>query len=216
MEAAIMDGKSLRAGAVSGLNRVKNPIKLARMIMEKSEYLFLHGGGAEKFALENSLSFESDEYFFTDKSYQQLQKAKLVKVNAKGTVGAVAIDSQGNLASATSTGGTSNKSYGRIGDSPIIGAGTYANTICAVSCTGEGEYFIRAVAAHLINSLLEFHNFSLHQACEFLILNKIKHMGGEGGVIAIDKEGNLEMIFNSEGMYRGYRIQNQEPRTFIY
>lgn len=217
MEASIMCGQRIDCGAVCGLKNVKNPVRLARMVLEKSNHVFLNGPGAEKFARENNLPFEPDEYFYTPEQYRQLQASKIKMVKNMGTVGAVAIDASGNLAAATSTGGLSNKNYGRIGDSPVIGAGTYANnSTCAVSCTGDGEYFIRAVTAYDISSMLEYKKFTLKQACEHAIRDKLKHLGGEGGVIAIDKNGNIEMDFNTHGMYRGFRKQDMEPFIFIY
>jgi beta-aspartyl-peptidase (threonine type) len=217
MEASIMCGRRIDAGAVCGLKNVRNPVKLARTVLEKSNHIFLNGPGAEKFAKENNLPFEPDEYFYTTERYRQLQASKIKTVKNMGTVGAVAIDSSGSLAAATSTGGHTNKNYGRIGDSPLIGAGTYANnSTCAVSCTGDGEYFIRGVTAYDISCMLEYKGYTLKQACGHAIMDKLKHLGGEGGVIAIDKNGNVEMDFNTHGMYRGYHKHDQEPFIFIY
>ncbi|HLP72882.1 MAG TPA: isoaspartyl peptidase/L-asparaginase [Bacteroidales bacterium] len=217
MEASIMNGSNLDAGAVCGIRNVRNPVRLARTVLEKSIHLFLAGRGAEKFARENNLPFEPDDYFYSAERYQQLRVSKILKPQGTGTVGAVAIDFSGNLAAATSTGGLTNKNYGRVGDSPLIGAGTYANnSTCAVSCTGDGEYFIRAVAAYDISALLEYSGLSLREACEKVILEKLPAIGGEGGAIAVDIEGNIEMIFNSNGMYRGYRKENGAPVVSIY
>lgn len=217
MEASIMCGKRIDAGAVCGIKNVRNPIRLARKILEESNHLFMNGAGAEKFAVEHNLSFEPDEYFHSEERRRQLQIAKISKPKSTGTVGAVAVDSSGNLASATSTGGLTNKRYGRIGDTPIIGAGTYANnSTCAVSCTGDGEYFIRSIAAYDISALMEYGGLTLKEACSKVIQVKLIHLGGDGGVIAIDPLGNIEMEFNSNGMYRGYRKENGLPVVSIY
>lgn len=225
MEASLMWGKTQDAGSVCALRNVKNPIQLARVVMEKSPHLFLNGKGAEDFARENDIAFDEDSYFFTTRRYDQLLQAKktghiqLDHTAEKyfGTVGAVALDSSGNLAAATSTGGLTNKSYGRIGDSPVIGAGTYANNnTCAVSCTGDGEFFIRGVVAYDISCLLQYRNMPLQEACNLVILEKMKKMGGEGGAIAVDKSGNVAMAFNSEGMYRGYCKEDEKPFLAIY
>lgn len=217
MEASIMCGKRIDAGAVCGLKNVRNPVKLARTILEKSNHLFLNGEGAETFAREHSLQFEPDEYFRTRERYMQLMASKIKKPESTGTAGAVAVDSEGNLASATSTGGLTNKKYGRIGDTPIVGAGTYANnSVCAVSCTGDGEYFIRTMAAYDISARIEYAGMSLREACESVINGKLKEIGGDGGAIAIDRRGNIEMVFNTNGMYRGYRRQDGLPVVFIY
>lgn len=212
MDAAIMDGATLDAGAVSGISHVKNPVKLAYTIMQKSDHVLLCGQGAEQFAKANGLEFEDDAYFYNSFRYQQWQEAlkedrvQLDHTEKKfGTVGAVALDINGNLAAATSTGGMTNKKYGRMGDSPIIGAGTYANNnTCAVSCTGHGELFIRSVVAYDISCLIEYKGLSLKQACDIVVYDKLVKIGGEGGLVAIDKQGNIELPFNSEGMYRGY------------
>jgi beta-aspartyl-peptidase (threonine type) len=218
MEASVMNGKTLASGAVSGIKNVRNPVMLARLVMDESHHVFLAGEGAEKFAAEKGLAFENEEYFYSSERYRQLQEAKLRQpaVN-KGTVGAVALDESGNLAAATSTGGLTAKKYGRIGDSPIIGAGTYANNLaCAVSCTGDGEYFIRSVAAHDIFALVEYAGCTLREACEKVIMEKLPSINGDGGAIAIDKYGNIEMIFNSNGMFRGYRRNKEQPSVHIY
>jgi beta-aspartyl-peptidase (threonine type) len=213
MDAAIMDGKTLGAGAVSGISNVKNPVVLARTIMEKSEHVLLTGMGAEQFAKLNNLEFANDDYFYSEARYNQWQEAlkenvvQLDHTEKKfGTVGAVALDKRGNLAAATSTGGMTNKKYGRMGDSPIIGAGTYANNkTCAISCTGHGELFIRAVAAYDVSCLMEYKGLSLQEACDVVVHDKLVKIGGEGGLVAVDATGNVALPFNSEGMYRGYR-----------
>jgi beta-aspartyl-peptidase (threonine type) len=217
MEASIMCGKRLDGGAACGLKNIKNPILLARTVLEKSHHLFLNGQGAELFADEHELQFVPVEYFYTEKEFKELQDYRAKPGKGTGTVGAVAIDSEGNLASATSTGGLTNKRYGRIGDSPILGAGTYANNkTCAVSCTGDGEYFIRSVAAYDVSALLEYKHVSLKEATNEVVMNKLKKLGGEGGLIAIDHQGNIEMTFNGEGMYRGYQSQDNQAEIFIY
>jgi beta-aspartyl-peptidase (threonine type) len=217
MEASIMCGKRLDGGAACGLKNIKNPILLARTVLEKSHHLFLNGQGAELFADEHELQFVPVEYFYTEKEFKELQDYRAKPGKGTGTVGAVAIDSEGNLASATSTGGLTNKRYGRIGDSPILGAGTYANNkTCAVSCTGDGEYFIRSVAAYDVSALLEYKQVSLKEATNEVVMNKLKKLGGEGGLIAIDHQGNIEMTFNGEGMYRGYQSQDNQAEIFIY
>jgi beta-aspartyl-peptidase (threonine type) len=229
MDAAIMDGRTNAAGAVCGVNGVRNPVSLARVIMERSEHVLLSGHGAEIFAREQGLQFEDDAYFFTQARYQQLQEAIAEgKVQLDhtiddkrqkkfGTVGAVALDAAGNLAAATSTGGMTNKKWGRIGDSPIPGAGTWAdNSTCAVSCTGHGEYFIRAVVGHDIHCLMTYKGLSLQEACNVLVFDKLQKVGGEGGLIAVDKDGNITMPFNSEGMYRACRNSNGREEILIY
>lgn len=229
MDASIMDGSTLEAGAVSGISNVQNPVALARFIKEKSGHVFLCGNEAEIFARSMNLTFQPDEYFYEEGRYRQWLEVKdgegyqldhTVK-NGEGkkfgTVGAVALDINGNIAAATSTGGMTNKRYGRVGDSPIIGAGTYANNkTCAISCTGHGEYFIRAVVAYDISCLMEYKGLSLKQACDFVVKDKLVKFGGEGGLIAIDTKGNIELPFNSEGMYRGFRINNEEAVVKIY
>jgi beta-aspartyl-peptidase (threonine type) len=222
MDASIMSGRDLSAGAVTLIRNVKNPISLARAVMEKSEHVFLCGEGAEQFAKTVNLSFEPDSYFDTAFRYEQWQKAREsdgtfldhnVPADEKkfGTVGAVALDINGNLAAATSTGGMTNKKYGRIGDSPIIGAGTYANNkTCAISCTGHGELFIRSVVAYDISCLMEYKGMTLAQACDEVVMKKLVKIGGEGGLIAIDSKGNIELPFNSEGMYRAMKNADSE------
>lgn len=218
MDASIMDGKTLLAGAVANIRGVKNPVLLSRAIMEKSEHVFLAGAGAEEFARSMNIQFETDEYFFVQHRFDQYKeslaegKIKLDHSDKKfGTVGAVACDVNGNLAAATSTGGMTNKRFNRIGDSPVIGAGTYANnSTCAVSCTGHGEYFLRTVVAYDISCLMEYKGHSLAEACEIVVNKKLVNLGGEGGVIAVDSAGNFSLTFNSEGMYRGWMTQNEE------
>ena len=217
MDAAIMDGTTLKAGAVSNLRHIKNPISLARLVMEKSPHLFLAGEGAEAFARQNGVEILPDQkYFYTEERWQALQKIKanekggaggkqfiITDEDRHGTVGAVALDKNGNLAAATSTGGTTNKLAGRVGDSPVIGAGTYANGICAISATGDGEYFIRATVARDVAALMEYRGMKLAEAAQ-AALNKVAKLGGNGGLIAIDREGNVTLPFNTSGMYRGY------------
>ncbi len=232
MDASIMNGKDLSAGAVSLIKNVRNPISLSRAVMEKSEHVFLCGQGAEDFARSLNLRFENDDYFADDFRYQQWQKAKesdgtFLDHNVKtgepandkkfGTVGAVALDVNGNLAAGTSTGGMTNKKFGRVGDSPIIGAGTYANNnTCAISCTGHGELFIRSVVAYDISALMEYKGLSLRNACQEVVLKKLVAIGGEGGLIAIDKHGNIELPFNSEGMYRAMKSSSGKDLVAIY
>lgn len=210
MDASIMNGKDLSAGAVSGVNGIRNPIFLARAIMDHSEHVLLSGKGAEAFAAQQNIATASEDYFYNEFRYQQWQEAlKEDRVQMDhsdkkfGTVGAVAMDKTGNLAAATSTGGMTNKKFGRVGDSPLIGAGTYANNhTCAVSCTGHGELFIRAVVAYDISCLMEYKGLSLSEACAIVVHDKLKKIGGEGGLVAVDSKGHIEMPFNSEGMYR--------------
>ena len=224
MDASIMDGSTLSAGAVTGIRNVRNPVLLARAVMDKSEFVILSGKGAEEFAKSIQLPFESDEYFFTQFRYDQLkeiinsEKTVLDHTEKKfGTVGAVALDSHGNLAAATSTGGMTNKRYGRIGDTPVIGAGTYANNkTCAISCTGHGEYFLRSVVAYDISCLMEYKGMSLQQACEKVVMEKLVSMGGEGGLVAVDRKGNHALIFNSAGMYRGIKDSVGNNLVAIY
>jgi beta-aspartyl-peptidase (threonine type) len=208
LDAAIMDGRTLKAGAVAGVMHIKNPIALARLVMEKSPHVMLDGEGAERFAKEMGMPLVEQKYFFTKERWDALQKIKKGSAppseqEKHGTVGAVALDQAGNLAAGTSTGGMTNKEHGRIGDSPIIGAGTYAdNRTCAVSCTGDGEYFIREVAAHDVSALMDYKGASLGEAAQSVI-DKIGKLGGTGGLIAIDRAGNVAMPFNTSGMYRG-------------
>ncbi len=224
MDASIMNGENLDAGAVAMISNIKNPIKLARKVMEASEHVFLAGKGAEQFA--RKLGFDKMEatYFYNKLRFEQLQHAKKTNIlmldhteKKLGTVGAVALDQNGNLAAATSTGGMTNKKYGRIGDSPMIGCGTYANnTSCAVSCTGTGEYFIRINAAFQVSALMLFGNKSLEQACEEVIHQSLSLLGGDGGLIAIDRSGTICMPFNTEGMYRAFRSAGHPSKVEIY
>ncbi len=223
MDASIMDGKSRNSGAVAGVRLIKNPIKLARLVMDKSPHVMMAGEGAEVFAAQNNVATAAAEYFHTEKRWNALQKVLRherlePRMDHKfGTVGAVALDQKGNLAAGTSTGGMTNKRFGRIGDSPLIGAGTYANNItCAVSATGHGEYFIRSVVAYDISALMEYKGMSLHEASNFVINKKLKKFGGSGGVIAIDKHGNVAMPFNTAGMYRGSVRKDGEIVVDIY
>lgn len=227
MDASIMRGDTLEAGAVAGVMHIKNPVILARAVMEKSEHVMLCGAGAETFGKREGIVFESDAYFYTEHRFQQLQEAlregrvqldHTLSENKKfGTVGAVAKDRQGNLAAATSTGGMTNKKFNRIGDSPVIGAGTYANNrTCAVSCTGHGEFFIRAVVAYDVSCLMEYKGLSLNEACSIVVKDKLVKIGGEGGLIAVDGAGNIALPFNSEGMYRGWLNEKSAPQTAIY
>lgn len=227
LDASIMRGDTLQAGAVAGVHSVRNPVLLARAIMEKSEHVLLSGQGAEQFAREQQLVFEDHDYFHNEFRKQQWQDALRegrVQLDHTagdgkkfGTVGAVARDRQGNLAAATSTGGMTNKKYNRIGDSPVIGAGTYANnTTCAISCTGHGEYFIRAVVAYDISCLIEYKGLTLKEACDIVVMDKLVKFGGEGGLIAVDHSGRIELPFNSEGMYRGWSHEDNERGVGIY
>ena len=214
LDASIMDGFSLEAGAITGVHNIRNPILLARKVMTDSVHVMLMGEGAEVFARANGIEFADDDYFYTDRRWQQLQKAKNelkqgARIQAESpdrwmsTVGAVALDADGNLAAATSTGGMTNKRWGRVGDSPIIGAGTYAdNRSCAVSATGHGEYFIRATVARDICSRVQYQGLDLAAAADAVIHGQLRKMGGDGGIIAIDLKGNLALTFNTPGMYR--------------
>lgn len=227
MDASIMEGSKLDAGAVTMLRRIKNPIALAKLIMEKSEHVFLSGDGAEEFAKINGMQFESEKYFHTDMRYSQLLEAQSedrialdhnIEIAKKfGTVGAVAKDKYGNLAAGTSTGGMTNKKFNRIGDSPIIGAGTYANNnTCAISCTGHGEYFMRGVVAYDVSCLMEYKGMTLEEACNEVIMKKQVKLGGEGGLIGVDGNGLVSLVFNSEGMYRGWATGDGVIHTAIY
>ncbi|MBR2647509.1 MAG: isoaspartyl peptidase/L-asparaginase [Sediminibacterium sp.] len=221
MDAAIMDGIDLKAGAVAGVRNIKNPIEIALRVMSNSDHVFLSGEGANEFAIKQALQIEPDDYFFSQFRYDQWlavrdsdtylldHDSKLetsVKDKKFGTVGAVACDTHGNIAAATSTGGMTNKQYGRIGDSPLIGAGTYANNrTCAISCTGHGELFIRSVAAYDVSCLMEYKGLSLEDAMQVVVNQKLVAIQGEGGMIGVDAQGNASLVFNSEGMYRGVR-----------
>jgi beta-aspartyl-peptidase (threonine type) len=224
LDASIMDGSSLKAGAVCGLTRIKNPIELARAVMEQSSSVMLAGTGAEDFAAGCGFSFVPQSYFYTPERWQQLERIRAgdsnlsaLTISHLGTVGAVALDVEGRLAAATSTGGMTGKRFQRIGDSPIIGAGTYAdNRSCAVSATGHGEMFIRAAVAHDICSRMRFGGRSLVQAVREVVLVELPSLGGEGGVIAIDPRGEIAMEFNSEGMFRASRRAGEESQIAIY
>jgi L-asparaginase / beta-aspartyl-peptidase len=236
LDAAIMDGREMRAGAVASVRHVKNPIDLARRVMEKSRHVLLVGSGAEEFALEEGFALVPNRYFRTAERVEQLESeqrgqrvSELVPpgsqgtvggmgtVGGLGTVGAVALDVEGNLAAATSTGGMTNKRPGRVGDSPIIGAGTYAkNGVCAVSATGHGEYFIRAVAAHHVCSAVEYRGLTLAQAVHELLHDKLRRLGGDGGLIAVDASGQLVLEFTTEGMFRGARHSDGRREIAIY
>jgi L-asparaginase / beta-aspartyl-peptidase len=214
MDAAIMCGHTGQAGAVAGVRNVKNPVRLARTVLDKTNNVLLTSEGAETFAREQGQRFEEDTYFYNEERYRELLAAKKRAESSntgKGTVGAVALDQGGNLAAATSTGGFSNKKYGRVGDSPIIGSGTYANNqACAVSCTGDGEYFMRAVAAYDVFCLIEYKGLSLREACRQVIHEKIKKAGGQGGLIAVDRFGNAELVFNCGVMFRAWKNERGE------
>ena len=236
LDAAIMDGKNLKAGAAAFVRNVKNPVTLARLIMEKSEHILLAGAGANEFAREMEVEMADDKYFFTDFRYQQLLRARAqgrVKLDHSadeteiiletelaekhlGTVGAVACDAEGNLAAATSTGGMTNKEFGRVGDTPIIGAGTYAdNSTAAVSCTGHGEYFMLCSAAYDVAARMKYKNLNLENAASETV-EYLRKIGGEGGLIAVDTLGNVALPFNCEGMYRGYFQANGKMVIQIY
>lgn len=227
MDASLMSGKDLAAGAVAGVTNIKNPISLARSVMDKSDHVLLTGAGAIDFAKNINAEFADDAYFFVQMRYDQLEEAKKEnkitldhtadKEKKFGTVGAVALDLHGDLAAGTSTGGMTNKKFGRVGDSPIIGAGTYANNkTCAISCTGHGEFFIKSVVAYDISCLMEYKGVSLKEACDIVVMDKLVKIGGEGGLIALDANGNIELPFNSEGMYRASKKINEEAFIAIY
>lgn len=231
MDASIMNGSDLMAGAVAGVQHIKNPISLARAVLEQSEHVLLTGVGAMDFAKKINAQTETGDYFFVQLRYDQLQQA--LKSNSMildhtedkiehgekkfGTVGCVALDLKGNLAAGTSTGGMTNKKFGRVGDSSIIGAGTYANNnTCAISCTGHGELFIRSVVAYDISCLMEYKNLSLKEACDIVVMDKLVKIGGEGGLIALDAKGNIVLPFNSDGMYRASKKQSEDIFIGIY
>ncbi len=237
LDASIMEGSTLRAGAVAGVTTIKNPISAARAVMEKSEHVLLTGKGAETFAKEVGITMVDPKYFWTKDRWDGLQEAlkadSLKNISNKksmhtdkygtknmdhkfGTVGCVALDKLGNLAAGTSTGGMTNKKYGRVGDSPIIGAGTYCdNSTAGISCTGWGEFFIRTVAAKTVSDLIAYKDYTIDQSAE-IVLGKIKTLGGDGGLIALDKEGNMAMPFNTAGMYRGAITEDGKVEVFIY
>jgi len=233
LDASIMDGATLNAGAVAGVTHIKNPINLALEVMNNSPHVLLAGAGAEEFAREQGFEMMDPSYFYTEKRYKSLQKVKarekekqnksisfedpFIKDSKFGTVGCVALDQHGNLAAGTSTGGMTNKRWNRIGDSPIIGAGTYANNAtCAVSSTGWGEYFIRAMVAHDISAMMEYKGITLQEAAKEVIQNKVPALGGDGGIVAIDKDGNIAMEFNTAGMYRAHMNAEGELVIKIY
>ncbi len=225
LDASIMDGATLRAGSVANVHRIRNPIELARAVMEKSEHVMLIGDGAEQFARSIGMPLVDPKYFYTEARWKALQnaleeeKAKTAepgKTPHHGTVGAVALDAKGNLAAGTSTGGMTNKRYGRVGDSPIIGAGTYADSRCAVSATGWGEFYIRATAARDICARVELRGDELKKAADEVVLGVIPKLGGDGGVIALDKDGNIAMPFNTDGMFRGWVDRDGKTHVAIY
>jgi L-asparaginase / beta-aspartyl-peptidase len=230
MDASIMDGSNLMAGSVAGVTTIKNPITAAHAVMTKSEHVMLIARGAEKFAEEQGLEIVDPTYFFDSTRYNQWlrmnerENKKITQLEDAythdkkfGTVGAVALDQYGNIAAGTSTGGMTNKRYGRVGDAPIIGAGTYAdNQSCAVSATGWGEYFIRLSVAHDISAMMKYGNFTLQQAADSVVMKKIPALGGDGGIIALDRKGNFVMTFNTTGMYRGSIQKKGQGKVFIY
>jgi L-asparaginase / beta-aspartyl-peptidase len=243
LDASIMDGATLNAGAVAGVMHIKNPIDLARSVMDNSPHVFMYGQGAEAFAKDQGFALVEQDYFYTQSRYDHLMRVKaaeeqhsllldkkspmnnqaemffdpILKASKYGTVGCVALDQNGNLAAGTSTGGMTNKQFGRIGDAPVIGAGTYANNqSCAVSATGWGEYFIRGVVAHDISAMMQYGGFDLEQSTSTVIDKKIPELGGDGGVIAMDKHGNISMRFNTPGMYRAQIDSNGALKVGIY
>ena len=234
MDAAIMEGTQLGGGAVAGVRNIKNPIALAKEVMLHSGHVMLSGNGAKEFALNRGMEMAPDEYFFTKYRYDQwieIRDSDFYQLDHKednlkgmpsqekkfGTVGAVAVDMHGHIAAGTSTGGMTNKRYGRIGDSPLLGVGTYANdATCGISCTGHGEYFMRAVVAYDVSCLMEYKGLSLQEACHIVVKEKLVKMGGEGGLIAVDALGNFELCYNSEGMYRGVRTSEGINKVAIY
>jgi len=223
LDASIMTGHDLKAGAVAGVKRIRHPIDLARKVMEDSPHVMLYGAGAEEFAASRGFEFVDNNFFITPARRQQLQRvlsgatAPRNELAGLGTVGAVALDRSGNLAAATSTGGMTNKRWGRIGDAPIIGAGTYANNAsCAVSATGHGEYFIRSVVAYDVCALIEYGGLNLAEAARRVVKEKLVQRGGEGGIIAIDAAGNVALEFNSPGMFRGMRDSSGRREVAIY
>lgn len=231
MDASIMNGKDLSAGAVAAVNNIRNPVELALAVMKKSDHVFLSGSGAEEFAKMQNIAFEPDEYFYSQFRFDQWQAIKdsddtaldhniipeLSKEKKFGTVGAVACDLNGDIAAATSTGGMTNKQFGRIGDSPIIGIGTYANNkTCAISCTGHGEPFIRSVTAYDVSCLMEYKGLTLEEAMNIVVMDKLLKIDGEGGMIGVDAKGNAALVFNSTGMYRGMRSSDGKVEAKIY
>lgn len=228
MDASIMSGNNGSAGAVAGVKTIKNPILAAQKVKNNSMHVMMAGRGAEAFAKETGLEIVDPSYFFTEKRKSQLEKIQNAEKSKDegslknwedhkyGTVGAVALDKNGNICAATSTGGMTNKKYGRIGDSPVIGAGTFANKTCGVSATGHGEYFIRNVVAYDIAAMMEYKNLPLDQASDEVIMKKLKFKGGSGGIIALDKKGNISMTFNTPGMFRGYIQKEGEAITYLF
>ena len=233
MDASIMDGRTLGAGAVAGIKNIRNPVLLARAVMEKSGHVMLSGPGAEEFAAEQGIATAPDEYFYSQfrlNQWQEIRGSDVFELDHRGaarkdapdgkkfgTVGAVACDDQGNVAAATSTGGMTNKRFGRIGDSPVIGAGTYANNAtCAISCTGHGEIFMKAVAAYDVSCLMEYRNLTLQQACDMVVMKKLVALQGEGGLVGIDAKGNVALVFNSAGMYRACKDSTGMDYVAIY
>ncbi len=241
LDASVMDGKTLNAGAIAGVTTVRNPINLALAVMDKSEHVMLSGKGAEQFAAEQNITLVDPSYFYTENRYKSLQRIidkektaldhsaasathldrdfydPFIKDSKFGTVGCVALDKNGNLAAGTSTGGMTNKRYNRIGDAPIIGSGTYANNAtCAVSSTGWGEFFIRAQVAHDISALMEYKGLTVQEASKLVIQEKVPALGGDGGIVAIDKDGNIAMEFNTAGMYRAHMNKAGELTVKIY
>jgi L-asparaginase / beta-aspartyl-peptidase len=228
MDASVMDGKTLMAGAVSAVRNIRNPVELAYAVMTKSPHVMLNGKGANDFAELRKIPTAPDSYFFSafrHEQWKQMQNSDesaldhnvIVKDKKLGTVGAAACDTNGNIAAATSTGGMTNKQWGRVGDSSIIGAGTYANNkTCAISCTGHGEIFIRAVAAYDVSCLMEYKGLSLKEAMDIVVNDKLVKMQGEGGMIGVDAKGNFSLTFNSEGMYRGVRNSDGVNEVKIY
>ena len=221
LDASIMDGKTLNAGAVAGVSDVKNPIELAYAVMTKSKHVMVSGKGASEFAKEQGLEIVDPSYFYTEERWKSLQRTlkneKEAEKEKHGTVGCAVLDKYGNLAAGTSTGGMTNKQYGRIGDSPVIGAGTYAdNATCAVSCTGHGEFFIRYVVAYTVSALMKYKNMSLQEAGDEIINKTLRDVGGDGGLISVDKDGNVAMPFNTPGMFRGYLKSTGEKVVLIY
>jgi len=228
MDASIMEGKELRAGAVGAVRNIRNPIALAEKIMLQSGHVFLGGEGAIEFAKQAGIELVEDAYFFSQFRFDQWKAVRdsdefrldhdiHLQDKKFGTVGAVAYDFEGNLAAATSTGGMTNKKFGRMGDTPVIGSGTYANNkTCAISCTGNGEIFLRTVAAYDVSALMEYKGYSLHHAMEEVVMKKLLPMEGDGGMIGIDAQGNIAMLFNSSGMYRGAKSSDGRNEVAIY
>lgn len=220
LDASIMEGRTLSAGAVAGVKTIRNPILAAHAVMTKSPHVMLAGEGAEHFAAEQGLEIVPNTYFFDSARYKQFRRSiqkEDVKDSKHGTVGCVALDKFGDIAAGTSTGGMTNKKFGRIGDAPIIGAGTYANNAtCGISSTGWGEFFIRLAVAHDISALIEYQRLDLNTAAEKVVVDKLGAIGGTGGVIGLTRDGQVTMTFNTDGMYRGYKRHGEPAKTFIY